>query len=87
MRSEPDESLMSEDVLCVSEYAEDIYRHLRESEVRNFLNYDHSIISLLFLPILILLYIVCIKCTVAVTYCSSVHSKHITISAFVSNVR
>lgn len=41
MKSESDESLMSEDVLCTSEYAEDIYRHLRESEVRNFQNYDH----------------------------------------------
>lgn len=38
MQSEPDESLMSEVVLCVSEYAEDIHRHLRESEVRNCLN-------------------------------------------------
>uniref|UniRef100_A0A3B4YNJ5 G2/mitotic-specific cyclin-B2 n=1 Tax=Seriola lalandi dorsalis TaxID=1841481 RepID=A0A3B4YNJ5_SERLL len=34
MQSEKDESLMSEEVLCVSEYAEDIYRHLRESELK-----------------------------------------------------
>uniref|UniRef100_A0A8C4EBI6 G2/mitotic-specific cyclin-B2 n=1 Tax=Dicentrarchus labrax TaxID=13489 RepID=A0A8C4EBI6_DICLA len=33
MLSEPDESLTSEEVLCVFEYAEDIHRHLRESEV------------------------------------------------------
>lgn len=39
MRSEPDESQMSEEVLCMSEYAEDIHRHLRESEVRNYPNY------------------------------------------------
>lgn len=38
MQSEPDESLMSEVVLCLSEYTEDIHRHLRESEVRNCLN-------------------------------------------------
>ncbi|XP_068572615.1 cyclin-A1 [Cebidichthys violaceus] len=35
MQSEPDTSLMSEEVLCVSEYAEDIHLHLRESEMRN----------------------------------------------------
>ncbi|XP_040907006.1 cyclin-A1 isoform X2 [Toxotes jaculatrix] len=34
MQSEPNESLMSEEVLCVSEYAKDIYRHLRESEMK-----------------------------------------------------
>ncbi|KAM7374486.1 hypothetical protein PAMP_007141 [Pampus punctatissimus] len=34
MQSEPDESLMSQKVLCVSEYAEDIHRHLRESEMK-----------------------------------------------------
>lgn len=34
MQSEPDESLMSDTVLCLSDYAEDIHRHLRESEVR-----------------------------------------------------
>ncbi|XP_051258050.1 cyclin-A1 [Dicentrarchus labrax] len=34
MLSEPDESLTSEEVLCVFEYAEDIHRHLRESEMR-----------------------------------------------------
>jgi len=34
---------MSEEVLCVSEYAEDIHLHLRESEVRNYLNYFHHI--------------------------------------------
>ncbi|XP_034746222.1 cyclin-A1 isoform X2 [Etheostoma cragini] len=33
MQSEPDKSLMSEEVLCVSEYAEDIHLHLRESEL------------------------------------------------------
>ncbi|XP_071760080.1 cyclin-A1 [Centroberyx gerrardi] len=33
MQSLPDEAL-SEDVLCLSEYAEDIYRHLRESEMK-----------------------------------------------------
>lgn len=41
MQSEPDKSLMSEEVLCVSEYAEDIHLHLRESEVRNDMNYEH----------------------------------------------
>lgn len=41
MQSEPDESLMSEEVLCVSEYAEDIHLHLRETEVRNYLNHEH----------------------------------------------
>lgn len=41
LRSESDESLMSEEVLCVSEYAEDIQQHLRESEVRNDLNFEH----------------------------------------------
>ncbi|XP_035847013.1 cyclin-A1 isoform X3 [Sander lucioperca] len=35
MQSEPDKSLMSEEVLCVSEYAEDIHLHLRESELRS----------------------------------------------------
>ncbi|XP_045895844.1 cyclin-A1 isoform X2 [Micropterus dolomieu] len=34
MQSEQDESLMSEEVLRVSEYSEDIHRHLRESEMR-----------------------------------------------------
>ncbi|XP_068456744.1 cyclin-A1 isoform X2 [Clinocottus analis] len=34
MQSVPDTSLMSEEVLCVSEYAEDIHLHLRESEIR-----------------------------------------------------
>ncbi|XP_040006597.1 cyclin-A1 isoform X2 [Xiphias gladius] len=34
MQSEPDESLMSEEVLCVSEYAKDIHRHLRDSEMK-----------------------------------------------------
>ncbi|KAM7398162.1 hypothetical protein PAMA_006178 [Pampus argenteus] len=34
MQSESDESLMSEKLLCVSEYAEDIHRHLRESEMK-----------------------------------------------------
>ncbi|XP_044079249.1 cyclin-A1 isoform X2 [Siniperca chuatsi] len=34
MQSEQDESLMSEQLLCVSEYSEDIHRHLRESEMR-----------------------------------------------------
>ncbi|XP_071389217.1 cyclin-A1 [Centroberyx affinis] len=33
MQSLPDEALL-EDVLCLSEYAEDIYRHLRESEMK-----------------------------------------------------
>uniref|UniRef100_UPI0037E9317C cyclin-A1 n=1 Tax=Semicossyphus pulcher TaxID=241346 RepID=UPI0037E9317C len=33
MQSEPNRSLMSEEVLCVSQYAEDIHRHLRESEM------------------------------------------------------
>nr|XP_020476063.1 cyclin-A1 isoform X2 [Monopterus albus] len=32
MHSEPDEAMMPEKMLCLSEYAEDIYRHLRESE-------------------------------------------------------
>lgn len=41
MQSEQDESLMSEEVLRVSEYSEDIHRHLRESEVRNYLYYEH----------------------------------------------
>lgn len=35
------ESLMSEEVQCFSEYAEDIHRHLRKSEVRNDLNFEH----------------------------------------------
>ncbi len=30
-------------VLCVSQYAEDIYQHLRDSEVRNYLNFEHQI--------------------------------------------
>ncbi|XP_054482071.1 cyclin-A1 isoform X2 [Anoplopoma fimbria] len=34
MQSEQDKSLMSEEVHCVSEYAEDIHLHLRESEMR-----------------------------------------------------
>ncbi|XP_026228148.1 cyclin-A1 isoform X2 [Anabas testudineus] len=34
MQSEPDESLMSDTVLCLSDYAEDIHRHLRESEIK-----------------------------------------------------
>ncbi|XP_050934652.1 cyclin-A1 isoform X2 [Lates calcarifer] len=34
MQSESDDSLMLEGVLCVSEYADDIHRHLRESEVK-----------------------------------------------------
>ncbi|KAM9348893.1 cyclin-A1 [Symphorus nematophorus] len=34
MQSEQDDSLLSKEVLCVSEYAEDIHRHLRESEMR-----------------------------------------------------
>ncbi|XP_070700160.1 cyclin-A1 [Pempheris klunzingeri] len=34
MQSEPDKSLMSEEALCVSQYAEDIYQHLRENEMR-----------------------------------------------------
>ncbi|XP_073335936.1 cyclin-A1 [Pagrus major] len=34
MKSQPDESLMSEEVLCVSHYAKDIHQHLRESEMR-----------------------------------------------------
>ncbi|XP_076606920.1 cyclin-A1 [Chaetodon auriga] len=34
MQSESDESLMSAELLCISEYAEDIHRHLRESELR-----------------------------------------------------
>lgn len=38
MQSEPGESLTSEEGLCVSEYAEDIHWHLRESEVRNYPN-------------------------------------------------
>uniref|UniRef100_A0A665VQ42 G2/mitotic-specific cyclin-B2 n=1 Tax=Echeneis naucrates TaxID=173247 RepID=A0A665VQ42_ECHNA len=33
LRSENDESMMSEEVLCVSDYAEEIHCHLRESEV------------------------------------------------------
>ncbi|XP_063751372.1 cyclin-A1 [Eleginops maclovinus] len=32
MQSEPDESLMSKEVMCVSDYAEDIHLYLRESE-------------------------------------------------------
>lgn len=40
------ESLMSEEVQCFSEYAEDIHRHLRKSEVRNDLNFEHLIMSL-----------------------------------------
>lgn len=40
MQSDPEKSRMSEEVLCVSEYAGDIYLHLRESEVRNYLNYE-----------------------------------------------
>lgn len=40
IQSKENESLMSEEVLCVSEYAEDIYRHLRENEVRNYLNHQ-----------------------------------------------
>ncbi|XP_029304232.1 cyclin-A1 isoform X2 [Cottoperca gobio] len=35
MQSEPNESLMSEEVLCVSKYAEDIHLHLRESEMKS----------------------------------------------------
>ncbi|XP_042355284.1 cyclin-A1 [Plectropomus leopardus] len=35
VQSEADESLMSEEVLCVSEYAEDIHLHLRERELRS----------------------------------------------------
>ncbi|XP_037324410.2 cyclin-A1 isoform X2 [Pungitius pungitius] len=34
MQSEASNSLMSEEVFCVSEYAEDIHQHLRESEMR-----------------------------------------------------
>uniref|UniRef100_A0A3Q3N147 G2/mitotic-specific cyclin-B2 n=1 Tax=Labrus bergylta TaxID=56723 RepID=A0A3Q3N147_9LABR len=34
MQSENDKYLMSEQVLCVSQYAQDIHRHLRESEIR-----------------------------------------------------
>ncbi|XP_029375581.1 cyclin-A1 [Echeneis naucrates] len=34
LRSENDESMMSEEVLCVSDYAEEIHCHLRESELR-----------------------------------------------------
>ncbi|XP_070773673.1 cyclin-A1 [Enoplosus armatus] len=34
MQSEQEESLMLEEVLCVSEYSEDIHRHLRESEMK-----------------------------------------------------
>uniref|UniRef100_A0A8C3G520 G2/mitotic-specific cyclin-B2 n=1 Tax=Cyclopterus lumpus TaxID=8103 RepID=A0A8C3G520_CYCLU len=34
MQSVADTSLMSEEVLCVSEYAEDIHLHMRESEMR-----------------------------------------------------
>ena len=44
MQSEQDESLMSKEVLCVSEYAEDIHLHLREREVRNYLNYEHVLL-------------------------------------------
>lgn len=40
IQSKENESLMSEEVLYVSEYAEDIYRHLRENEVRNYLNHQ-----------------------------------------------
>lgn len=39
MQSEPNKSLMSEEVFRVSEYAEDIHLHLRESEVRIHLYY------------------------------------------------
>ncbi|XP_033954148.2 cyclin-A1 [Pseudochaenichthys georgianus] len=35
MQSEQDESLMSKEVLCVSEYAEDIHLHLREREIKS----------------------------------------------------
>ena len=49
MQSEQDDSLLSEEVLCVSEYAEDIHLHLRESEVRNDLNHEHRIISFILL--------------------------------------
>ncbi|XP_037603789.1 cyclin-A1 isoform X1 [Sebastes umbrosus] len=35
MQSEADQSLMSEEVLCVSEYAEEIHLHLRDSEMRS----------------------------------------------------
>ncbi|XP_074528445.1 cyclin-A1 [Halichoeres trimaculatus] len=34
MQSEFDRSLISEEALCVSQYAQDIYQHLRESEVK-----------------------------------------------------
>ncbi|XP_062309396.1 cyclin-A1 [Osmerus eperlanus] len=34
MQSLPDEPMTSEDMLCLSEYAEDIHRHLRESEMK-----------------------------------------------------
>ncbi|XP_019952683.2 cyclin-A1 [Paralichthys olivaceus] len=34
MQSEKDESLMSDEVLCVSEYAKEIHKHLRQSEMK-----------------------------------------------------
>lgn len=49
LRSEPDFALMPEEVLFVSEYAEDIHRNLRESEVRNYLNYELPIIAFILL--------------------------------------
>ncbi|KAJ7997471.1 hypothetical protein DPEC_G00229360 [Dallia pectoralis] len=33
MQSIPDEALTSQDVMCLAEYAEDIHKHLRESEI------------------------------------------------------
>ena len=41
MQSLPDEPMTSEDMLGLSEYAEDIHRHLRESEVRYCFNSCH----------------------------------------------
>ncbi|KAK5887621.1 hypothetical protein CesoFtcFv8_016212 [Champsocephalus esox] len=35
MQSEQDESLMSKEMLCVSEYAKDIHLHLREREIKS----------------------------------------------------
>ncbi|XP_034540355.1 cyclin-A1 isoform X2 [Notolabrus celidotus] len=34
LQSEPDRSMMSEEVLCISQYTQDIFLHLREIEVR-----------------------------------------------------
>lgn len=45
MESEVDESLMSEEVLRASDYAEDIHQHLRVTEVRDDPYYGHPVIT------------------------------------------